>query len=93
MSSYDERSRYRTTPVYLIPDHRGRMVSVVSVPPRPEQPIAGVHLLRQGQRPDQLAAQYLDNPAGFWRIAEANDVMQAEWLTERREIAIPVKAL
>ena len=84
MSSYDERSRYRTVPAYLVPDHRGRVVSVVPVPPRPEQAIAGVHLLRQGQRPDQLAAQYLENPAGFWRIAEANDAMQAEWLTERR---------
>lgn len=91
MSSYDERSRYAKTPTYLVPDHRGRAVSVVGVPPHPDQAIAGAHLLRQGQRPDHLAAQYLDNPAGFWRIAEANDAMQAEWLSEQREINIPVK--
>lgn len=91
MSSYDERSRYRSVPVYPVLDHRGRVVSVVAVPPGPDQAVAGVHLLRQGQRPDHLAGQYLDNPAGFWRIAEANDAMQAEWLSERREITIPVR--
>lgn len=91
MSSYDERSRYRDVPVLLVTDHRGRTVSVVTVPPRPEQATAGVHVLRQGERPDHLAAQYLDDPAGFWRIAEVNDAMQAEWLTERREITIPVR--
>ncbi len=45
----------------------------------------------EGQRPDHLAAHYLDDPAGFWRLAEANDAIQAEWLTEQAEIAIPVK--
>jgi hypothetical protein len=93
MSSYDERSRYRDVPVYQVPDRRGRPVTVVAVPAHPEQAVAGVHLLRQGQRPDHLAAQYLDNPAGFWRIAEANDAMQAEWLSERPEITIPVRAV
>lgn len=91
MSSYDARSRYATTPTYLVPDHRGRLVSVVAVPDRPRQAIAGVHLLQQGERPDHLAARYLDNPTAFWRIAEANDAMGAEWLTERREITIPAK--
>jgi hypothetical protein len=91
VSSYDERSRYRDAEVYQVPDHRGRTVSVVAVPAHPQQPEAGVHLLRQGQRPDHLAAQYLSDPAGAWRIAEANDAMQAEWLTERREITIPVR--
>lgn len=91
MSSYDERSRYARTPTYQVPDHRGRVVSVVGVPPHPVQAIAGTHLLQQGQRPDHLAAQYLDNPAGFWQIAEANEAMSAEWLSEQREIDIPVK--
>jgi len=40
---------------------------------------------------DLLAAKYLDDPAGFWRIAEQNDVMLPEALTEKREIEIPTK--
>ncbi|WP_433796247.1 hypothetical protein [Actinoplanes sp. CA-252034] len=91
MSEYDDRSRYRDSPAYTVPDRQGRPVSVVAVPPAPRQPEAGVHLLRDGERPDHLAARYLGDPAGFWRLAEANDAMQAEWLTERREIIVPVR--
>ena len=91
MSNYDPKSRYAKTATYVVTDHRGRPVTVVAVPPRPAQAIAGAHLLRQGQRPDHLALQYLGDPAGSWRIAEANDAMQAEWLTEQPEIEIPVK--
>jgi hypothetical protein len=91
MSSYDPKSRYARTPTYQVRDHRGRTVTVVGVPPHVDAPIAGYHVLRQGQRPDHLASQYLGDPAGFWRIAEANDAMQAEWLSEQAEIAIPVK--
>jgi hypothetical protein len=52
----------------------------------------GIHVLRQGERLDHLAARYTADPAGFWRIAEQNDVMLPEALTEAREIEIPVKS-
>jgi len=91
MASYDPKSRYLTTPTYQVRDHRGRTVTVVGVPPHRDVPLAGYHVLREGQRLDHLSSQYLADDAGFWRIAEANDAMQAEWLTEQREIAIPVK--
>jgi hypothetical protein len=51
----------------------------------------GIHLLRQGERADHLAAKYLDNPAGYWRLAEQNNAMLPEALTEQREIEIPNK--
>ena len=91
MSSFDPKSRYFTTPIYQVFDHRNRRVNVVGVAPRLTASIVGLHLWRQGQRPDHLAFQYLDDGAGFWRIAEANDAMQSEWLSEQSEIAIPVK--
>lgn len=86
---FDPKSRYANLPQYTLIDARGRMVSVVPVPPRPDEATLGYHVLREGERLDHLAARYLSDPAGFWRIAEANDVMLAEDLTERREIAIP----
>ena len=44
-------------------------------------------------RPDnRLAAKYTQDPAGYWRIAEQNNVMLPESLTEAREVEIPVKA-
>ena len=89
---FDDKSRYVGTTQYPVQDHRGRAVLVVATPPAPQQTIMGYHLLKQGQRPDHLAALYLSNPAGFWRIAEANDAMLPETLSEQQTIAIPNKS-
>lgn len=88
---FNDKSRYVNTEEYTLKDSRGRVVNVVSVPDAPLVAIVGYHLLKQGQRPDHLAAQYLNDPAGFWKIAETNDVMLAETLSEQPEIAIPDK--
>lgn len=86
---FDPKSRYAALETYTVRDRRGREVTVVPVPPKPNQALLGIHLLRQGERLDLLAQNYLDNAAGFWRICEINEVMLAEALTEQREISIP----
>lgn len=88
---FDKKSRYANLDTYTVADHRGRKVIVVAVPDAPEEVFAGLHLMKQGQRIDHLAHKYLDDPAGFWRICELNDVMLPEALTEAQEIAIPRK--
>jgi hypothetical protein len=88
---FDEKSRYASAETQTVPDARGRTVTVVLPPPPPEQTLMGIHLLRQGERADHLAAKYLDNPAGYWRLAEQNNAMLPEALTEQREIEIPNK--
>ena len=88
---FDSKSRYAKTATYTATDHRGREVTVVGVPARPELAELGIHALREGERLDHLAQRYLNNSSGYWAIAEHNDVMLAESLTERREIGIPVK--
>lgn len=88
---FDEKSRYASAATEAVPDARGRTVTVVLPPPAPNQSLLGIHVLRQGERLDHLAARYLDNPAGYWRIAEQNDVMLPEALTEAPEIDIPLK--
>lgn len=88
---FDSKSRYHKLETYLVTDHRGQPVKVVPVPPFPNERMLGIHKMRQGQRLDHLAHKYLDNPAGFWRICEINDVMLPEALSEAPEIIIPVK--
>jgi hypothetical protein len=89
---FDSKSRYMKAEQYTVTDARERIVKVVAAPPPPEQVQLGVHLLKQGERLDLLAAKYLNDPAGYWRIAEQNNVMLPEALTEAREVEIPVKA-
>jgi hypothetical protein len=89
---FDSKSRYVKAEQYTVTDARGRTVTVVAPPPPPEQAQLGIHLLKQGERLDLLAAKYVNDPAGYWRIAEQNDVMLPEALTEAREIEIPAKA-
>jgi len=89
---FDDNSRYINATQYVMQDKRGRNVKIVFTPDAPNQTILGYHLLKQGQRIDHLTSRYLRNPAGFWRVAEANDAMTAEVLTERSEIAIPNKS-
>ena len=86
---FDEKSRYRDTEEYQLNDRRGRTIVIVAVPPTPLQETLGYHVLKQGERMDHLAAKYFNNAAGFWRIAQLNDAMLPESLTEKAEIAIP----
>ncbi|ULQ53236.1 hypothetical protein [Flavihumibacter fluvii] len=86
---FDDNSRYKNAPTYAVKDRRGRTVTVVATPAPPLQSLLGFHVLKQGQHIDHLAGRYLNNPAAFWRIAEINEVMLPEAMTERKEIAIP----
>lgn len=91
---FDTKSRYVKAETDVVPDARGRAVTIVVPPPPPEQLLLGIHLLKEGERIDHLAAKYVDDPAGWWRIAEQNDAMLAEAATASpsREVEIPVKA-
>ncbi|MET0461928.1 MAG: LysM domain-containing protein [Chitinophagaceae bacterium] len=40
------------------------------------------HLVREGNRLDNLTASYIGDPEQFWQIADANNAMAPEELTE-----------
>ena len=89
MSLFEPKSRYVRLPTVRMVDARGRQVEVVPPAPAPRQSLRGIHRRREGERPDHLSTLHLSDPAGFWRLAEMNDAMTAEVLSELREIAIP----
>jgi hypothetical protein len=41
-----------------------------------------LHVVSEGERLDNIAAKYMDDPTAFWRIADANAAMRPEKLTE-----------
>jgi hypothetical protein len=82
-------SRYANQPVYTVTLPSGSQVSaVVPAPPRPV-PLAGYCRQASQGRLDLVAAQYLNAPAGFWRLCDANDSMVAAALAARALIGIP----
>lgn len=90
MTLFDPKSRYAKLSTVLTVDGRGRTVELVPPAPAPLQGLRGRHLRRQGERADHLATLYVADPAGYWRLAEMNDAMTAEVLSELREVDIPV---
>ena len=90
MARFDAKSRYaRHASTYEATDRRGRVVAALSVAERPDQPLLGEHLRKQGQRLDHLANFYLGDPSGYWRLAELNDAMLPDALAEVTSIRIP----
>lgn len=88
---FNPKSRYATLPTYRMKDRRGRDVEVVPAAASPAEPLLGIHARKDGERTDHLATRYLANPAGFWRVAEINDVMTADVLTDATRVRIPAR--
>jgi hypothetical protein len=87
---FDSKSRYvKNSVTYEATDRRGRKVAALAVADAPVQARLGEHLRKEGQRLDHLAAFYVDDPNGFWRICELNDVMLPDALAEVDSVEIP----
>lgn len=82
-------SRYHGLDHYRVPGPDGREVTVAAVPPRRRPPSAGYHHRRDGERLDHLAAHYLDDPTGYWRICDTMGALLADSIAQQRRIDIP----
>jgi hypothetical protein len=88
---FEADSRYAGVETYHVTDRRGRTVEVVAVPDAPAQNLLGIHVRREGERVDHLAARYLGEATLWWRIAERCDVMLPIALAEADEVEIPAR--
>lgn len=90
MAIFAAQSRYlKHASTYQATDRRGRTVLALTAASRPEQTLLGEHLRKDGQRLDHLASFYLEDPNGFWRVCEVNDVVLPDALAEVHAIRIP----
>jgi hypothetical protein len=88
---FDPKSRYASLQTYHLTDLRGRDVEVVPAAPDPAEPLLGIHARKDGERSDHLAARYLSDAAGYWRVAEINDAMTADVLIDALRVRIPAR--
>jgi len=82
-------SRYTSIPTatYDFPDGR-EVVYLLRrfLPDAEKSTVLAEHLVTQGERLDNITARYLGDPEQFWRVADANNAMQPEELTDDAHI-------
>lgn len=91
MAIFDPKSRYVKPPLtpYSAKDFRGREVFALPMSEPFIEASVGRHAMKASQRLDHLAAGYLNDPNGFWRIAELNGAVLPDALLEQQLIEIP----
>jgi len=78
-------SRYFGLPTATLQGNDGRTILYLTrrFLPQPDQfVVLQVHRLEQGERLDNIAAQYLGDAEAFWRLCDANNAMRPNELTE-----------
>jgi hypothetical protein len=45
--------------------------------------VVGIHIVSAGERLDNITARYVGDPELFWRLADANGVLDPDELTDR----------
>jgi hypothetical protein len=90
---FDTTSRYFTIPTATInvanADDDAREVRYVKrriIPPGESMTTLVEHTVTQGERLDNITARYLADPTQFWRLCDANNVLQPEELEETGRI-------
>lgn len=93
---FDPLSRYHGVAVATLQARAGeparRYVARRFVPAPSGVTVAVRHMVSSMERPDLLAARYLADPLLYWRIADANAVIDPNELTDTpgRRIDVPV---
>ncbi len=83
-SLYPPTSRYHAIPVKTMTRSDGKQSSYLArrFVPQPDQfTTLHEHYVSQGERIDNLAANYIGDPEQFWRIADANYELDPQQLT------------
>lgn len=88
---FSPKSRYANAGTYSAPTLRGTLVKAVRLPIRSQPPVRGIHPITEGQRPDHVAAHYLDDATAFWRLCDASETVAPDALAARERIVVPKK--
>lgn len=98
---FESTSRYSGIDTATItvpdPDDGTREIRYVKrrvIPPAGNATTLVEHTVAQGERLDQITARYAGDPTQFWRICDANNVLEPEELEETgRVIDIAVRGI
>ena len=84
-SKFPDNSRYHSIEITTLEQSGQETVAYLKrrfVPSRERFSIIQEHTVVEGDRVDNLSAQYLGDPELYWRLCDANGVMRPDDLTE-----------
>lgn len=84
-SSFSLSSRYNTTEITTMEGNNGETIVYLRrrfVPPSERFFLLQEHKVKEGERLDNITAEYIGDPERFWQICDANDVMDPGKLAE-----------
>lgn len=82
---FDATSRYYGIGTETLDLGQGRIIIYLQrrfVPPPERFQVLQEHTVLQGERLDDIAAQFLGDPTLFWRLCDANRALRPQALTE-----------
>jgi len=90
---FERGSRYEKVPTYTVPNAQGEPVTIIKVRPLPEVEGVVTRTILQQDRVDLLAYECYRRADLFWRIADANEVMDPAELTNEvgKTVEIPTQ--
>jgi len=88
---FSDRSRYKSVPTDTVKLPGGRMGTVVRFPVRTRPALLGYHQRLVDQRLDHIASFYLQDPAAYWLLCDANQSRSPHALAVRDLVGIPRK--
>jgi hypothetical protein len=83
--NFPQNSRYYTTETATLTTADGRTIVYLKrrfSPPAVSLALLEEHVVTQGERLDNIAAQRIGDPEQFWRICDANAALRPQELTE-----------
>jgi hypothetical protein len=83
-SYFASGSRYYTTPIATYTDGGGNTIRYVRrrfCPASPDFTLIRNHVVKDGERLDNITNQYLGDPLQFWQLCDANDAIDPDELT------------
>lgn len=94
-SPFPPTSRYASVPLATLQTADGTTIVYLRrrfVPPPEQFTLLQEHIVKQGDRLDNITAQYLGDPEQFWRVCDANNVVrprELEAIGRRMRITLP----
>ena len=96
---FEPDSRYVDIEIATLTAADGREIKYIRrrfLPPQaPDAPVFVEHTVTEGERLDNITAQYLGDPEQFWQMADVNNAMHPDGLTAEigRKLRVPVPQL